>query len=706
MTSPTRSTLLACSLLLLPLLGASRASAGSVGSAGPEAASTSLDRRSDFRTKFILATKINSKTTMEKLFREYSDEVVDWVLETAENIAVRPNDALYERMNALRATWNSVHRTDFVDQIEVYFSLLDGPRKRDRFKLKAEYNKSIARFRKITEKSGDRQALGAVGAKLAGMAKLFALTGDKFYTSRAYLLAGQCYDDHYRGRDADFSKAEEYFRKGCEVRKSVGLEDGVYKTTRSRVTALQGLGFGPQKAVGPEGGEPGAGPPGAGAGDSGAAGAGVGGVNASMTFEGLEDYSTYLRPNYFLDDHYPIWGAINLQGKESKSTIGRMGDFALRAIRTGAAKVGVDVDGDGTTDVDIPLRGSPTLIEATIGTGAQARKTGFLAVIGNATDTYQNTELNLSPQDNQISIYVAAAGSMVGDVHGTALRIIDEDMDGIYGSTPQAWGHIGLVSGTFQPEMDSIVLGDSKRAQPWSEFTKIGDTWYQLEVQNGGSLISATPRHVRTGFLKLDVKDIKPSFVIMQGSEKYENSFFDLAASKGRAVEVPVGIYKLYYGIVRKGKKRQQLKAVMLPGSTIAYPVSEGTTVDVQLGAPFGFDFNTEVSGGEVTVLGQSVVITGRGGEHYGRPYGCVPRPLVSVRKAGSRRGGKGKKMPIMMSQDDIYNTKKDPKKGYKAAWFPYDLSLPLKGGMTEIEVQLVDKKNKLFGKIVSEWKQ
>lgn len=650
-----------------------------------------------------MATKINSKTTMEKLFREYPEEVVDWVLETAESISTRPNDALYDRMNALRTTWNSVRRTDFVDQIEVYFSLLDGPRKRDRFKLKADYNKSIARFRELTGKSGDRQALGAIGVKLAGMAKLFEATGDKFYTSRAYLLAGQCYDDHFRGRNADLAKAEEYFRKGCDARKSVGLEDSVYKTTRSRLTTLQGLGFGPQKAVGTEGGEPGAGPPAAGAGAPGVA---AGAVSASMTFEGLESYSTYLRPNYFLDDHYPIWGAINLERKDSKSAVGRMGDFALRAIRTGSAKVGMDVDGDGTTDVNIPLRGAPTLVEASIGTGAEARKTGFLAVIGNTTDTYQNTEINLSPQDERLSIYVVAAGSMVGDVNDTSVRVIDEDMDGIYGGAPQAWGHIGLVSGTFQPEVDSIVLGDSKRAQPWSEFTKIGDSWYQLEAQGGGSTLSATPCQIRTGFLKLDVKGIKPSFVIVQGSEAYKNSFFDLASAKGRAVEVPIGVYTLYYGIVRKGKKRQALKAVMLPGSAASYPVSEGVTVDVKLGAPFGFDFNTEVSGGEVTVMGQSVVITGRGGEHYARPYGCVPKPLVSVRKAGSKRGSKGEKMPMLISQDDIYNAKQDPKKGFKAAWFPYDLTLPLKGGMTEVEVQLVDKKNKLFGKIVSEWKQ
>ena len=41
---------------------------------------------------------------------------------------------------------------------------------------------------------------------------------------------------------------------------------------------------------------------------------------------------------------------------------------------------------------------------------------------------------------------------------------------------------------------------------------------------------------------------------------------------------------------------------------------------------------------------------------------------------------------------------------GWEAVWFPLDLALDVKG-QGEVEVQLVDKKHELFGKLESEWK-
>ena len=43
-------------------------------------------------------------------------------------------------------------------------------------------------------------------------------------------------------------------------------------------------------------------------------------------------------------------------------------------------------------------------------------------------------------------------------------------------------------------------------------------------------------------------------------------------------------------------------------------------------------------------------------------------------------------------------------KLGFPAAWFPLDVQVETKG-VTDVEVQLVDKKHELFGKIESAWK-
>ena len=46
-------------------------------------------------------------------------------------------------------------------------------------------------------------------------------------------------------------------------------------------------------------------------------------------------------------------------------------------------------------------------------------------------------------------------------------------------------------------------------------------------------------------------------------------------------------------------------------------------------------------------------------------------------------------------------------KHGWPAAWFPLDTTVETKEKPgTEVEVQLVDKKHDLFGKVESDWKE
>jgi hypothetical protein len=183
--------------------------------------------------------------------------------------------------------------------------------------------------------------------------------------------------------------------------------------------------------------------------------------------------------------------------------------------------------------------------------------------------------------------------------------------------------------------------------------------------------------------------------VILRGIGRLDGAYFDIADGK---VDVPAGSYQLFYGDVRKGKKRQVSKAVMLPGpSTPTWTVAAGETLTIELGAPFGFDFDFQISGRDLTVTGKSVVVTGKGGERYTRFWECVPAPEVSWREAGSRRGSKGEDMGHAMNFMDP--------EFWTQSFHPLDLTLDLKGDHEDVEVQLVEKKNKLFGKIESDWK-
>ena len=130
------------------------------------------------------------------------------------------------------------------------------------------------------------------------------------------------------------------------------------------------------------------------------------------------------------------------------------------------------------------------------------------------------------------------------------------------------------------------------------------------------------------------------------------------------------------------------------------FEVMEGKTTTVKLGGPFSFDFAFEEDEANLTLTGNTVVVVGAAGERYERPWGCVPRPDVSWRKKGTKKGSKGEKTQVI-SQNDQFS-----EYGWAAAWAPLDLVIAKKGKVDESELQLSEKKNKLFGKIESDWKE
>jgi len=338
----------------------------------------------------------------------------------------------------------------------------------------------------------------------------------------------------------------------------------------------------------------------------------------------------------------------------------------------------------------------PIVLE--IGEGEARRKMAILGVTGVQKDIYNGVELNLEPTQGMVNLYFAAGGSMVGEIAGTRIQVIDDDLDGVYGSVPQAWGQVGLTKDHYQPEIDTIWIEGEKRARPWSEYQQIDGQWYRLEIEHGGKSIKATPLDLPTGILKLKTKGPKPDHVIVKGTNDYENTLFDLVGAK--EVEVPIGRWQLYFGIVSKGKKRQRMKALMIAGEDtphwdIMNPGDEGV---VEVGAPYGFDFEIELKEDSIRVIGQSVCITGKSDERYERIWGAVPRPSVSYRAAGSKRGSKPKTMPAVLAPEPVYED-------WAAAWFPLDLEIPKRAKEDVVELQLTEKKNKLFGKITSVWK-
>lgn len=648
------------------------------------------DAKRTFRDSFTKAMGIGSKDEMKRLVSKDMDQATYWIIETAEAIGNAPNDTLYDRFNALRDAWKASIKTDFCDKMERYFSLMDPPTKRERIRMRGEYDKKVRVYFKNLEDK-DIPTFTKVGLEFESLARAFTEIGDHYYASLSWNFVANCYDEGNLGKKANLKKATAAYTNYIAACDKIGLKDKLYKSILPRLDRLVALGFGAGGAVGESPvGKPTIGPEGT------TTTAEV--VEASMTFELIDDIAAIERPNYFLDELYPMWNLFALQGKGSQVAVPRLED-APNILRVGAADARVDINRDGEGDVKIPIRGKIEPLVFEIGSGDSKREWALLTKVGIAKDTYQSIEMNLEPSEAYLNIYVLAAGSVVGTIDGIPIRVIDDNLDGVYGSLPSTWGHVGMSQGNFQPEMDSMVIGTSKHALPWSEYAKIGDTWYRLEATRGGIHLTATPVTLRTGYLKLKYKGPALSYMVVKGANDFENSYFDLSSMK--PVEVPLGRYTLYFGMVSKGKKKQLLKSIILAGEdTVTWDLlEEGGEVAIELGSPFGFDFKAEIDEHEIFVTGKSVVVVGRGGERYERVWGAVPRPAVSYRKAGSKRGTKPEDMGRIMDQDQINEF------GWASAWFPRDTILQRRGGAKEIEVQLTEKKNKLFGKIESVWK-
>jgi hypothetical protein len=214
--------------------------------------------------------------------------------------------------------------------------------------------------------------------------------------------------------------------------------------------------------------------------------------------------------------------------------------------------------------------------------------------------------------------------------------------------------------------------------------------------------LQATKVNVQTGTLQLDIKGVEATWMIVRGIGEQTELFYDLVNGGTKSVEVPIGGYELFVGQVASGKRQQMMKALVLPGKNTPYwKVSAGGTTKVSLGAPFGFTFRYQQDDKTVTVEGPSIAVTGKSQETYQRLWNCVVAPEVNLRKAGSGKGKKEGKLQPVTDQESIYQMHNND---YRVVFFPVTAPIEKPKEGETVEVQLLEKKNKLFGKIESEF--
>ncbi len=678
--------------LLFPALlsfGFAPASVGWIGA--PSLQQRELDR-DEFMKQFRRAMENRADSEMASLVKRNEGTATVLIIEICEVIARETDERLEQEIGALQSAWKEAFGSRFATEMYEYFSLMRLQVRAFRAQKKDDFGKNLREYDKAVA-AKNFEHLDAACANFATLAAEFASAGDHYYVSECWLLVAQGYDEHVRGNHADFAKAGDAYAKVVEARVAIDLKDRIYAQAKARSDQL----FGSLKRDAERSGEPVPEPggtftrkkPGVALGAE---------VPQDLTFSSVDDIEAILRPGYALHDLPMVWTQL-LFGRSG--SVSEIYTFAggPQAIRTGGG-VDVDTDRDGKGDLPVPLTGNIEAVEFTVGEGDSLRKWGFLSVVLTEREVYQGIGVPMQPADAYLSVPIAPSASMIGSIDGTAFRVIDENMDGVYGSQPTSWANLGLTEGRHEPVIDTLVLGSEKRAVPWSEYVSVGPKWYQFLSDRNGTRVVTAPAQLETGTLKVKAKGITPLYLIVRGAGTFEYSYFDVMAGGSKGIQVPTGSYTLLFGEVRKGKRTQVLKALILPGDGMAaWTVKPGETTEISLGAPFDLEFKATDAAGKVKITGASVAVLGAAKERYERLWNCTLQPEAFLRKAGTKKGGRGETMDIVLDQETLFG------EGFKAGWFPRDLEIDKRGEEAPVELQLVEKKNKLFGEIESTWR-
>lgn len=648
----------------------------------------------EFVSRFRQYLKVNASEDMAQMVRRQPDVAVRYADTLCQQVAVASNDQIEKEIAGLRVAWKTAMKTDFVENLYEYYSLLDSRIRPERLRMAQEYDKALERFNKTAY--GDKKVEGFMASvdEFENLSRGFTECGDLLNVGRCQVVIMNCWDESLRGKEANLYKACAAAKAGLAAWEEIGLAGPDVSSLRLRVESLVAGGY---DSAEPDPNAPKAGQPVA---DPSAAA-----VNVAMTFEALPDVEAFERPHYYADEIYQIWSAAPLAGQDSSTTIPALGSKSPTIVRTASAQFGVDEAGDAEREL-FAVTGKLTLVQATIQDDQGKRPWAFVTKVGLQQDIYQGVQANMGPSDQYMSLFYFNAASVVGSIHGIPVRVLDDNLDGIYGSLPLEWQYLGLAPGATQPDFDSIVIGESQRALPWSEYVPVGGTWYKLQPQQGGMTLNATPVELATGTLKLDFKGEYPTWLIVRGTGVLENTFIDVCANGKKGVELPVGEYKLVAGMIRKGKKQQTMKCLVLGNDQVpTIEVKAGEEASLALGGPFRFEFDYAKQEDKVLVSGPSVRVLGAAGETYDRFWNCAPEPSVSVRKAGAKKGGKAEDMPKIDGSLDQLKEDGTRKWGYDQVWRPLALEITLKKPEDAVELQMVEKKHKLLGEIESDWK-
>lgn len=654
--------------------------AASIDSSSARRAPVSRDWRSDF----MQAYKIGDRKGMARIARENDGDVASWILEQAAALTTAPTDEKQKLFEATGRAWTEAFDTAFADNVLGYFEKLDAEERTTRLAIIGEYRDATTKYfnKRGQPMSATRDAeLQELGEAFDPIAQKFYDVGDMYYASRAWVFAGDAFSPRAVREEAASAKRElEYLKKGLDACRIFDIGDPTHTQTKSRVNVLE-------QAVARGAGE------GAGAADAGPAALPFEfgpAVEARSEAETFDDVKRRRRLTYGWDEVHPTWPSVWLGDIGSSVTLpGMSGGPLLERIELKEITV---TDPDGGVQ-RVSLSTEPLLIETRIALDGEMVDYSFFAVLGKQVDDFLGFTANLEPTLAGMTIYLKPAAAVGFEIGRDELFVSDDNFDGTFGGAPIDATKNGLPKGVTLPSFDGLFSKRDKLARPFSRIVMIGKQWYRLEANAGGSSFTAAPAtDIRTGEVELSYEGPDLEWLVVRGEGALEDVLF--ALEEGKATELPIGTYRVYMGVVRE----KDAKAVLLPGESEPFEITEGGELELALGGPFRYDFDSSLTGEGIKVRGYTVRVVGSAGEEYHLCWKCRPRPTLYLRSTGD--SGWDEVAPMQLI-DDIDTLAARGAEGWNEAWWPDDLVVENEVG-DEYDARLFEKKNPLFGRIDS----
>jgi hypothetical protein len=296
-------------------------------------------------------------------------------------------------------------------------------------------------------------------------------------------------------------------------------------------------------------------------------------LTSSLKYKAAPKWSVIL-PN---ETWTPVTGGIPI-AHDGGSQFAAFGDGK-------SMKLEVDTNGDGKPDAMVK--------------GAN----GYLVLSGK---TQEGTPLSYAARfkADGNNYKFASSGWMQGALDGVAIRLIDQNNNGVY-------GEFGV---------DAMVVGNGNAASYLSKVVSLKGSLYELSVE--GDQISASPYTGETGTLNL-AKGFASSGKLAAAVVRSDDGKTSFELADG-AMAVPVGRYRIAGGMVTKANETVRIGA----GKCQAIEVTTGQEATLDWGSDVVAEFNYSVVNGEITIQPNALRFFGRAGEEYLEflPEGASPK--------------------------------------------------------------------------------